>query len=689
MSGAARWSSAFVALVVGVAGVTACGGSGPDRADGPGVTPPPAPIDTPQLRLLAGTFGGASFADGPALLSRFNLPSGMVIDGQGRLYVADRKNHVIRRVSPDGQVVTIAGSPQHAGAVDGPASDARFVEPSGLALDHDTLYVADSGNHAVRKLDLLLGSVTTVAGRLGQPGTQEGDGLSPAGLKEPIALAMRQGQLHIVERGNHVVRVLLAPQRLGRVAGRLGEPGDAESTQTSSAAHFRAPNGIAVDPVSSDLFIVDQGNCVLRRVSGSVVTTVAGVNGACHTVDGGPGVGQLDLSTTVVGGISFLPSGRLFVFDRSGLRELTGNGVLRTPVIADALRANKTWQPGLGAAFTTDLSGRLLVSDHRSHALYAVEFSAGPVEGSASVLAGQPVDSGTPQFDVPLGLLVALGAGRDGSLLLGNGTQGLRRITESGAVESLVPLGAGDLGVSSAVETAEGMLYAVVDQADYHPFAFLNGYRDGQLKFSVPSKNWDDLTVTQAPIGYPWALAVDPLGRAVVADSDASVVRRVDQDGNVTLVAGKPGETGYSLGTALGQARFLSPSAVAVAPDGDIFVLDYNAEGDMRLLRIAPDEGLDMVSLVADGLPAGSDIAADAVGNVYVAQSEQCIVERFRRNGERTVVAGLSGVCAFEAGALPGRLSTLNTAVFRVAARGQRLVITSDKSLVEVGPLPE
>jgi hypothetical protein len=113
---------------------------------------------------VAGT-GKAGFADGPAKTAQFNEPIAVAVERTGAIYVADRNNHRIRKISPDGTVITLAGG-DSVGFVDGDLKSARFNQPYGVALDaaQTTLYVADYLNHAIRRINLVLEKVDTLAG---------------------------------------------------------------------------------------------------------------------------------------------------------------------------------------------------------------------------------------------------------------------------------------------------------------------------------------------------------------------------------------------------------------------------------------------------------------------------------------------------------------------------------------------
>src|SRR4029079_6892041 len=130
------------------------------------------------LALLAGQLGGPGNLDGSGAAARFRGPLGVAIDQAGNAFVADTGNHTIRRVVlATGAVRTIAGAPGVPGSANGAGAVARFSSPWGLALDTNqgfsTLYIAEAGNHMIRRLDVASNQVSTIAGAAGTPGSTD------------------------------------------------------------------------------------------------------------------------------------------------------------------------------------------------------------------------------------------------------------------------------------------------------------------------------------------------------------------------------------------------------------------------------------------------------------------------------------------------------------------------------------
>ena len=713
-------SALFCALLM-----TACGGGGSDAGSGPLPSPPPSsgggggggnppppppppppPVDNSPVRLLLGSFGEVGgHVDGAADIARFDMPAAVVADEQGNRYVSDRLNHVIRRIAPNGEVSTFAGRVRQAGSNNGHVSQARFNGPGGLALHGDSLYVADMLSHTIRKIRLSDGEVSTIAGKAGVFGTDTGGGISgqPATMRFPRALAFLGDQLLVLDGGNHAIRRLVETQVLEPFAGTIGTPGNAQTSAALHDAHFRFPNGMTVDPATGDVYVTDQGNCVVRRITQDSVLLHAGQNGDCQSIDGPPATARLDLTTAgvlpfqafLLGGIAVESStGRVFVSDRIGLREISAEGVIRTPSVSVAAAKGSSsalpWQPKQLSGFSFDSTGALLVAEQFTHAISSIEIAGAGDVLPVTPVAGPPPGSRVPVIpgDIGIGQILALAPGRDGSLLLGAWPP--KRVTASGSIEPLLNFWPQENALGAAAESSDGMLFASIGMEvnDFDvPYIKLDGYLNGQPRFSIPGSTFEDNT--NPLISFPQAIGIDGQGRAIIADLKYSVIWRTDQNGAVTRLAGRKGEFGKQLGDALEEASFLRLQDLAVASNGDIFVLEgdhFASSTPARLLKISPVSGRDVVSLVDGNLTDATSIAVDPAGNVYVNQPSQCVILRIRPDGERSVFAGHPGVCTFRPGALPGYIST--TELSKLAVRDNRLLLIQDESgVVEMGPL--
>jgi sugar lactone lactonase YvrE len=234
--------------------------------------------------------------DGPVDIARLFGPEGLTLDSQGNIYVADTLNNRIRRISPDGMVSTLAGSGPgtvygfDGALVDGPADTARFNDPSDVAVDAEgVLYVTDRLNHVIRKITPD-GQVSTFAGS-GQPGTTDGIGTA-ASFELPNRIAIdRKGNLYVTEGrfldfGEQTygfrVRKITPDAKVTTLAG-TGEPGYRDGPALN--AEFDVPIGIDVDD-TGNVYIVESGAHRIRRISpDGIVSTVAG-SGIAGYADG-------------------------------------------------------------------------------------------------------------------------------------------------------------------------------------------------------------------------------------------------------------------------------------------------------------------------------------------------------------------------------------------------------------------
>jgi len=214
------------------------------------------------VSTLAGKPGSSGPYDGTNSQAWFYQPRGVAVNRNGIVYVADTVNCALRRITPEGVVTTLAGLAYQFGSADGTNETARFAWPEGLAVDKTgVLYVADTGNHTIRKVTPD-GIVTTLAGAAGSPGGADGS-RGAARLNFPVAIAADgRGNLFVVERNNHTVRRIAPDGAVTTIGGLAGVPGSAD--EVGAAARFNSPQGIAIDG-SGVLYIADSSNNRITR----------------------------------------------------------------------------------------------------------------------------------------------------------------------------------------------------------------------------------------------------------------------------------------------------------------------------------------------------------------------------------------------------------------------------------------
>ena len=609
---------------------------------------------------------------------------GLTVDRDGSVIVADRKNHVIRRVTPDGAVTTIAGSWQWPGLRDGPAETARFNDPQDVAVaPNGAIYVADGGNHRVRKITPE-GMVITVAGsdRAGAEYHEIRDG--PAGQAlfhsgGPTALALDwYGDLYILER--YAVRRLSPSGWVSTVVGgndagwRDGPADQAlvfglqdiavddagnlyvidDDRQISSDVPALAIRKIGVDGIVETLYLDESPSLggTLAYPSGIAVSGSGAVylsntgrdqivtlteEGELRTVAGTGEEGHLDGARgtamfSAPGRLAFAPDGALVVADQSGtvIRRVAVGGegadsadvplaraadLPRVPGVSVSVFAGSGKQgfvdgPAEEARFlfpwamTLDGSGNIIVADRGNHAIRSVS-----ADGTVTTLAGGN-GAGTrdgpcqdAQFSEPSGVVADP---ERGTLYVSDWSgHRIRRIAREGASCVVTTIAGGEQGVADgpaatarfswpeglALDGEGGLLIAdkgfslirrlspegrVETIASGGPSAALwsdHGSRDGPVEL--------------ARFSLSGGLAVDDEGNIFFPESN-NAIRKIDRTGFVSTVLRT---ADYSRGGALSPFT----SGIVIGRGGELYVADY---GFGRVVRVGPDGAL---AIVADG----------------------------------------------------------------------------------------
>ena len=301
------------------------------------------------VSVLAGN-GNANYIDGHVGESQFKFPTDASVAPDGRIFIADRDNHAIRVISADGtRVSTYAGSGQ-IGYADGPALQARFNAPSGIAVANDNrIFVADTNNHRIRVISADGSWVSTYAATggigAGAGGFSDGDALTMAYFNAPTGIAIaNDGRIFIADTNNHRIRVISADGSWVSTYAGSGSVGDRNGSTTT--AQFNAPQGVAI--MQGELLLVaDTNNHRIRMINaeGSLVSTYAGSS-----------IGNSDGSTTTAqfnAPQSLTAIGRMLFVSDSGnnlIRAIDGNGsvytftdsILRTPAGITTTSDNRT-----------------------------------------------------------------------------------------------------------------------------------------------------------------------------------------------------------------------------------------------------------------------------------------------------------------------------------------------------------
>jgi len=278
------------------------------------------------VSTLAGATGLAGTADGFGGEALFSYPAGVAIDGAGTLFIADHNNHTIRKMNTGGQVTTIAGSAGLSGSSDGVGGAARFNGPTGVAVDaNGNIYVADAGNTSIRKI-AANGIVSTFAGLSGIAGSADGVGIG-ARFNAPQGLAVDgAGNVYVADTNNSTIRKITPAGTVTTIAGVAGQTGGTDGP--GAGARFNGPYAVAVDG-GGNVYVADFFNATIRKITtAGTVSTFAGFAGQAGLADG---IGAATRFNQPYG-VAVDGNGNVFVADtyNRAVRKITAGGSVTT-----------------------------------------------------------------------------------------------------------------------------------------------------------------------------------------------------------------------------------------------------------------------------------------------------------------------------------------------------------------------
>ena len=352
------------------------------------------PTESFSITTVAGTgeigdgAGGFSGDGGPATAAQLNLPQGVAVDGAGNLYIADARNHRIRKVDASGIITTVAGTGEIGGGAGGfsgdggPATAAQLNLPQGVAVDGaGNLYIADARNHRIRKVDAS-GIITTVAGTGeigGGAGGFSGDGgpATAAQLNLPQGVAVDgAGNLYIADARNHRIRKVDASGIITTVAGTGeiggGAGGFSGDGGPATAAQLNFPQDVAVDG-AGNLYIADR--LILKVDASGIITTVAA------------GTGEIGDGVAVDG------DSNVYIVDRQAHRILKVDSTgARSTVVVRSFPGGFSGDGGPATAAQLNLpqgvavdgAGNLYIADTYNHRIRKLTPMTGPVAPGGS-----------------------------------------------------------------------------------------------------------------------------------------------------------------------------------------------------------------------------------------------------------------------------------------------------------------
>jgi sugar lactone lactonase YvrE len=278
------------------------------------------------VMTFAGKPDARGNSDGVGSTATFVYPIAIATDYAANVYVADKVSNTIRKITPTGIVTTFAGTAGVAGHADGAGKDASFSAPIGIATDGaGNIYVADSGNNVIRKITPD-GAVTTVAGQAGERGEVDGTAKA-ARFSDPYSIAIDgAGDIFVAEMSRNTIRKITSDGVVTTLAGAADEKGHADGTGAS--ATFHSPHGITADK-AGNVYVADTGNNTIRKIAPTgVVTTIAGSESADENGEF-DGMGTAATFSQPVA-IATDSAGNLLVLEADNIREVTPSGEVTT-----------------------------------------------------------------------------------------------------------------------------------------------------------------------------------------------------------------------------------------------------------------------------------------------------------------------------------------------------------------------
>jgi sugar lactone lactonase YvrE len=547
------------------------------------------------VTTLAGFYKQQAHIDGLGASARLSGPAGIAMDGAGNVYVADEYNQAVRKLSPGGTVTTIARL-DRVGGIEANSSGVLFV----------------SDNNCITRI-AVDGTTSTLAGLCGVAGHADGTG-SDARFDGPRGLALAfNDDLIVAEFGSNVIRRVTPAGVVSTIAG-LAYAGD-HVDGVGSAARFGQPVDVAVNQLTDEIYVADSSWRLVRKIypGTNAVTTIAG--GGSSTYGDGP---TSLVRFTSVSSVEIGPGGFIYIGDGSRIRTLHE----ATSMVATVAGARRTsW--GTVSGVVTDSAGNVYASDQRIHVIRkfhpdgSVDFGFGG-PGSTPGSADGPGTSA--QFSSPAGLAIDASdrvyvADRDNSTI--------RVIQTDGTVSTLAGspgvTGSSD-GVGSAARFQSPAALAVDGSGAVYVADIVNHTIRKVLPNGTVS-TFSGLAGTAgaangagstARYDTPSSIAVDGSGRVYVADQSGAI-RRISTSGVASTFAGALGETGRADGPPA-AARFGSNLTLAWA-DGMLHVLD-NDNGTLRVVDASGN-----VSTIAGmpgqiGMRLGADPRFNLVGGM-------------------------------------------------------------------------
>ncbi|MBT5376625.1 MAG: hypothetical protein HOL15_07415 [Nitrospinaceae bacterium] len=616
------------------------------------------------ITTIAGNgIAGYSGDGGPALEAALNFPAGLALDEQNNLFIADRNNHRIRKVTPDGIISTVAGTGQaEFGGDGGPALEAQLHHPSDVEVaSNGELYFSDRSNHRIRKVNQD-GIISTVAGQ-GQLGFGGDFGLATnALLKFPFGIALdKKGNLYIADRGNNRVRKVDVRGFITTLAGNSMHSfgGDYGPASHSDLAY---PTDMVVDD-EDNIYIADRNNHRIRRVDRQgVITTFMGMG---KTDFNGDNEIAPETRLHLPFALAIHPDHKLLVVDRSHHR-IRSVGLKDYRVTTVAGNGKSLFKgdggPGPGATLNTpsgigvDSHNNILFADMQHHRIRKIA-----PDGIITTFAGNGREgnegNGGKALSAALFMPSTLAIDRDDIVYvvhrLGNGWV-IRKIDAAGTITHFAGNGQQGSDGDSGPAT-EASFYTISDiTTDKAGNVYVSDATSRSIrkigKDGIIHKVLDESQAPRAEEFHPNSVRVDDAGTLYFSDSGSSQVGKLSADGVFQIVAGTGEFKDDGDGGAALSAGIRSPGGLLFGPAGALYIAEEQTAKIRKIDAngiITQVAGTGVQGFSGDQGPARQAqvkspfrMVFDAQGNLIFTDRDNNRIRKIDRQGIISTLAG-------------------------------------------------
>ena len=572
---------------------------------------------------------GFSGDEGPAVKARLNLPSGVVVDKKGNLYISDRSNDRIRVVDKKGVIRTYAGSGVAGFQGDaGPALKAQLDKPFGIALDETkNLYIADRNNNRVRKVSPD-GIITTVAGDGGFFFMGDNGPAYRASVAAPTGVALdSKGNLYIADRNNNRVRVVDRTGMIRTVVG-TGQQDYNGDSEVARETNLYLPFGLTVDS-NDNLLVIDRSHYRIRRIDpkSGQVETVAGNGVKLFAGDGGPATGA---TLSFPHGMSVDKKDNLIFSDKGHfrIRKITPDGIINT-IGGNGLRGNVGDNiPALEANFynvTTIVQnpkGEMFMASPSGFVSLIRRFDS-------KGIIHDFIDTATPKYREAIS------------------NSKYKGLVQKGAVATITQFSDIVFGPNGNLFTSDRLNHQIRKIDTEGNVSTIAGTGDSD-------HYGDNGPALEAAFRDPNALASDSEGNIYIADTANNLIRKIDTNGIVTTFAGNGEHSDSGDGGPALKASIRSMDDIEFNPAGELHILGTNTHKVRKITKdgkIMTVAGKGYAGFFGDGgsatkamLQNPAAISFDSKGNMYIADMGN---NRIRKVDDQGVITTFAGTGSF------------------------------------------